>query len=130
MSLSTPFQVDPVAISSSIKEEYDRVQWEKSRSRKGKDNGDKEDESLSVTPYSHNYSKGQKKRVCWKCGKEGHFKNKCPVKDTQLKNGGKPGNKPSGSAQVAEVSDSDSEFGGAFGILSTAESENGSMPPL
>ncbi len=113
-------EVDPENLIHAISEEYDRLEHERAKrsrqSGKGKDS--EQDEAMSVSSSSGGNKKGKKpgKKLCWGCGKEGHFKNKCPDKKSSDNDGKASGSKGEIANVAEESSDSDWEAGGAFGV--------------
>ena len=111
--------IDPDILISLISEEYERQRT--SRARRNGPSSSKPrdvDEAMAVNSSpkrkGSNSPRDQKTRVCWNCGKPGHFRHKCPEP--------KKDKKSNGSESAHVVQDSDDE---AFGV-----SDADSMPDL
>jgi Zinc knuckle len=106
--------IAPNSLISLIAEESECQKGQHSHWQGGKSKDDNKDEAMSIAFGSSKRKGGKwKKRrphgICWNCGEEGHYKDKCP-KPEKIKEKGK-GNllKGKGSANTAVESDLESE---------------------
>ena len=86
--------------------------------------GDDKDEAMAASG-----GKSEKKRTCWNCGKEGHFKQQCkkPPKDSEKKevNNKKTNWKKKKGRSVNTAAESGSESDEAFAIFKVEDSDSG-----
>ena len=125
--------IAPDSLISLISEEYERQKTQRSRrSGGGKSKEDEKDEALSATAKSSKAKGGKGERkpkgVCWNCGEEGHYQNKCPKPAKSAKSAKsatetkKDTTSPTKDGSANAAIESDSEGEGAF----VMESESGS----
>ena len=125
--------IAPDSLISLISEEYERQKTQRShRSGGGKSKEDEKDEALSATAKSSKAKGGKGERkpkgVCWNCGEEGHYQNKCPKPAKSAKSAKsatetkKDTTSPTKDGSANAAIESDSEGEGAF----VMESKSGS----